>query len=300
MIQSLYMHDSHIHLALKPLNENWERDVEDFLNLGGNKILTQGTDIQDFIETFELAEKINDCFERNIVDTAIGIHPTVFQENYYQKDTDDLYESSKKFIQRYQENFNKEKEKLKAVGETGLDYFEMYNNGLDKDKIEALKEIQKESFKVHIRLAKENDLPLSIHARELEGESKCVTDALEILAKEGRGLVRGVFHSYTGEVENLSDILDMGFSVGFNAIITYPSGGPVREILKRTPLDRILFETDGPFLPTQSVRRDKKAIIRYGRSAQIKEIMQIAADIKGTSPENIEEVSDENYKEIFG
>lgn len=300
MIQSLYMHDSHIHLALKPLNENWERDIEDFLNLGGKKILTQGTDIQDFVETFQLTEKINDHFERDIVDTAIGIHPTVFQENYYKKNIDDLYESSKKFIQRYQENFNREKDKLTAVGETGLDYFQMYNNNLDQDKREAFKEIQKESFKVHIRLAKENDLPLSIHAREVEDKTNCVTDALEILAGEGRGLSRGVFHSYTGSIEKLSDILDMGFSVGFNAIITYPSGGPVRDILKQTPLERILFETDGPFLPTQSVRKDKKAIIRYGRSAQIKEIIRVAADIKSTSLEKIEKVSDENYQRIFG
>jgi TatD DNase family protein len=293
------MHDSHIHLALKPLNENWERDTQDFLNLGGKKILTQGTDILDFSETFELAQKINNKFEKEIVDTAIGIHPTVFQENFLNRDVDATYSSCKKFIQRFQDIFKKEKDKITAVGETGLDYFEMYNSKLTEEQIKAFKKAQKESFRVHIRLAKENNLPLSIHARELEGTTDCVTDALEILAEEGKGLVTGVFHSYTGEVEKLTDILDMGFGVGFNAIITYPSGESVRQILEKTPLESILFETDGPFLPTQSVRRDKRALIRYGRSAQIREIMTVAAEVKAVSMEKLEKITDENYERIF-
>jgi TatD DNase family protein len=293
------MHDSHIHLAIKPLSENWQRDIQDFLNLGGKKILTQGTDILDFADTFKIAEDINENFGEDIVDTAIGIHPTVFQEKYYSNDIDEMFESSKKFIQRFQEVFRKEKDKLSAVGETGLDYFQMYNNGCSEKEINALKEIQRESFKVHINLAKENNLPLSIHARELDGKTECVTDALTLLAENGKGLVKGIFHSYTGEIEKLSDILDMGFGVGFNAILTYPSGKNVREILKQTPMDRIFFETDGPFLPTQSVRKDKNAIVTYGRSAQIKEVIQIAADIKNIPAEKLEAVTDENYERLF-
>jgi TatD DNase family protein len=217
------MHDSHIHLAMKPLNENWERDTQDFLNLGGRKIVTQGTDILDFCETFELAQKINDRFEQEIVRSAIGIHPTVFQEKFNKKNVDEIFESSKKFLNRFQDIFEKEKVRICAIGETGLDYFQMKNFNLSQEVISALKEIQKESFRLHVRLAKENDLPLSIHAREIEGGINCVTDALEILAQEGKGLVKGVFHSYTGELSKLSDILDMGFYVGFNAIKTYPN-----------------------------------------------------------------------------
>ncbi len=293
------MHDSHIHLALKPLSENWKRDTEDFLTLGGQKILTQGTDISDFAETFNLAEIINNKFEKDIVDIAIGIHPTVFQEKYHNRKVDDLFECSKKFLQHFQDVFKKEKTKLTAIGETGLDYFQMHNNGCSREKRDALKQIQKESFKMHIDLAKENNLPLSIHARELEGQTKCVTDALTLLAENGRGLVNGVFHSYTGEIGKLHDILDMGLGVGFNAIITYPSGKNVREILKQTPLDRIFFETDGPFLPTQSIRKDRKAIITYGRSAQIKEIIKVAAEIKNIPSEKLEAITDENYQRLF-
>jgi TatD family hydrolase len=285
---------------MKPLSENWKRDIQDFINLGGKKILTQGTDIEDFAETLKLAEDINNEFEKNVVDVALGIHPTVFQENFYQKNSDEIVSSSKKFLQRYQEIFEREKENLTAIGETGLDYFQMYQNGLTDEKIKVFKEVQKESFRIHIRLAKENELPLSIHARELEGENSCVSDAIDIVVKEGRCLVKGVFHSYTGDVNKVSDILEIGFSIGFNAIITYPSGENVRDILRETPLDRILFETDGPFLPTQSVRKDKNSIVNYGRSAQVKEIIKVAAQIKNETPEKLEKIADENYQRIFG
>ena len=293
------MKDSHIHLALKPLNENWKRDTKDFLDLGGKKILTQGTDILDFQETFQLRDKINNEFDRDIVEVAIGIHPTIFQEKFIQKNIGNLCDSSKKFIKRFQEIFEKEKLNIKAVGETGLDYFEMYNSDFDEKIINTLKEIQKESFRVHVRLAIENNLPLSIHARELPKHTECVDDALQILAEEGKGLARGVFHSYTGNKTKLEDILDIGFNVGFNAIITYPSGEDVREILKETPVENILFETDGPFLPTQSVRKDKKAIVRYGRSAQIKEIIKKATEIKNTTEEKLESITDENFDRVF-
>jgi TatD DNase family protein len=287
-------------MAMKPLKENWKRDIQDFLDLGGKKILTQGTDIEDFCETLDLADEINSHFHIKIVDTALGIHPTVFKEKFHMENPDQIYESSKKFVHRFQEIFEKEKSKLNAIGETGLDYFEMYNNGVSQEKIQVLKEIQKESFSSHVLLAKDNQLPLSIHAREREGESSCVQDALEIVAKKGNGLVKGVFHSYTGDIEKLPDILDLGFGIGFNAIITYPSGESVREILKKTPLDRIFFETDGPFLPTQSIRRDKKAIVRYGRSAQVREIMEVAAEIKNIPVEKLEIIIDENYERVFG
>jgi len=294
------MHDSHIHLAMKPLSDNWKRDIQDFLKLGGRKILTQGTDIEDFQETLKIAEDINSEFEKKIVDVALGIHPTVFQENFYQKNSDEILCSSKKFLQRFQESFDKEIQNLTAIGETGLDYFQIYQNGLTNEKIETFNSIQKESFKLHVRLAKENDLPLSIHARELEGENSCVSEALDILVKEGRCLTKGVFHSYTGDIKKLPEIIDIGFGIGFNAIITYPSGENVRDILRATPIENILFETDGPFLPTQSVRKDKKSIVNYGRSAQVKEIIKVAAEIKNMSSEKLEKQADENYERIFG
>ncbi|MCD4811688.1 TatD family hydrolase [bacterium] len=293
------MHDSHIHLARNPLRDNWKRDTQDFINMNGKKILTQGSDVEDFNDTFQVAHKINQKFG-DIVDIALGIHPTIFQENFCKDNCDNIFNGSKKLLTRFVEIFEQEKDKLSAVGETGLDYFEMYNTKVDGELIETLKQVQKESFRVHIKLAKENNLPLSIHARELPDKTDCINDVLELVAKNGKGLVNGSFHSYTGELSLVSDILDLGFCIGFNAIITYPNGENVREILKKVPNDRILFETDGPFLAVQSIRKDKKALIRYGRSAQIKEIIEIAAEIKNMPAQKLEDISDENYERVFG
>ncbi|MBU1119936.1 TatD family hydrolase, partial [Patescibacteria group bacterium] len=109
----------------------------------------------------------------------------------------------------------------------------------------------------------------------------------------------GSFHSYTGDISFIEDILALGFYVGFNAIITYPSGENVREILKDVPLERILFETDGPLLPPQSVRKNKKIKEKFGQPADVREIMEVAAEIKGVSMEKLESITDENYTTLF-
>jgi TatD DNase family protein len=87
--------------------------------------------------------------------------------------------------------------------------------------------------------------------------------------------------------------------VGFNAIITYKSGEDVREILKETPIDRILFETDGPFLPPQSVRKNKKIKNKFAQPGDVKEIIEVAAEVKNISAEELEKEADKNYEKVF-
>jgi TatD family hydrolase len=295
------MHDSHIHLALNPLLNNRYRDLEEFVQAGGIKILTQTTEYTDYNTTIEIVEELNRQFP-DVVDLALGIHPTIFQEALLKNDLNglDIYKYSQKIIRYFQQYFEKYKSKITAIGETGLDYYDMYNhNEFTKEQRESLVEIQKRSFRIQCQTGLKNSLPLSIHARESEGQTQCVLDTLDILAQEGNGLLKGVFHSYTGSINMLDDILNMGFYVGFNAIITYPSGNEVRNILERTPLERILFETDGPFLAVQSERKNKKAPKRYGRPISISEILDKAASIKGVDRESLEEITDQNYKDLF-
>jgi len=137
---------------------------------------------------------------------------------------------------------------------------------------------------------------MSIHSR---GDSSCVKDTLDIIGKIGKGTIKGSFHSYTGDKKMLERILDIGMYIGFNAIITYPSGENVREILKACPLDRVLFETDGPFLPTQNVRKKKNSEKKYGRPILIKEIIEKASEIVNEPYAKIEEISDNNYLTLF-
>ncbi|HOR06161.1 MAG TPA: TatD family hydrolase, partial [Candidatus Dojkabacteria bacterium] len=249
------MHDSHIHLNLCPLQENIEQIINDFQKENGKHILTQSTDLLDYRENLDISKRYSD-----IVQLALGLHPTVFEEYTVQRNIfKDIQKKSLKMIADFEDIFEKNILAISAVGETGLDYYQFNNDQtVDEDIKEELCEIQEMSFTKHIQLALKHNLPMSIHARDMNGSTECLEDVLRIVAQEGRGQLKGSFHSYTGNLDFLTDILDMGFYIGFNGIITYKSGENVRDILKEVPLERILFETDGPFLPPQSVRKDKK------------------------------------------
>ncbi len=290
------MHDSHIHLNLSPLDMNLDEIVSNFKEMGGKYILSQTTDNVDIDITLALASRYPE-----IIEVAIGLHPTIFEEITLQKGIKaNIYEISQKYLQEWEQLFKKNKERIKAIGETGLDYYQFnIPQNIHQDTISQLKEIQKISFTKHIELAIEHNLPMSIHARDTQGESESVQDALRLVAQEGKGKLRGSFHSYTGDIKYLQDILDLGFYVGFNAIITYKSGENVREILKQVPLERILFETDGPLLPPQSVRKNKKIKEKFAQPSDVREIMEVAAEIKNVSVEELEKITGENYEKLF-
>ncbi len=295
------MHDSHIHMALSPLLENYQSDIEEFVQENGKRILVQSTEMGDFAESIDIVEKINRVFPHT-ADLALGIHPTIFEEAMLRVSLSglDIFKYAKKQLTYFEDMLEKNIKDVKAIGETGLDYFSMntYEQFSKKQK-EDLVEVQKLSFRLHCKLAKKYSLPLSIHSRDISGSNRCTKDVLEILAQEGKGLLTGSFHSYTGEIDMVEEILNMGFYIGFNGIITYPAGENVREILKVTPVERILFETDGPFLPTQSVRKNKKELKRYGRPVLIKEVIEYAAKIKDLSAKTLEEITDSNYITLF-
>ena len=287
-------------MAMEPLKTNIDEIVRDFVNEGGKHILTQGTDMLDFDDNFKIAKRAN-LIQNNVMQVAIGLHPTYFEEVTVQRDLEDnIYEKSQKERKKFIEIFNKNKEEISAIGECGLDYYQFsINQTYSDDTKEQLKEVQKLMLQEEIHLALENSLPLSIHARDQMGSNECIDDTIRIVAEEGKGLLQGSFHSYTGSLEQLEQILALGFHVGFNAIITYKSGENVREILKKTPVERILFETDGPFLPPQSVRKKKSIKQKFAQPKHIREIMQVACEIKNISMEKLEAITDENYQQLF-
>jgi len=290
------MHDAHIHLAMEPLKSNLAKIIDTFLEKGGKYILTQSTDLEDIDTSLEIGEPYP-----NIVGVALGLHPTFFEENTIEKgNSNNVYEESKKLLNKFVSILETNLPRITAIGETGLDYYQIgLQKDLPPDVKKEIKEIQKESFRRHVQIAVENNLPLSIHARNINGSNECVEDVIRIVAEEGKCLARGCFHSYTGDIKYLQPILGLGFCVGFNAIITYKSGENVRAILKKTPLDRIIFETDGPFLPPQSVRKNNKIKNKFAQPGDIKEIIEVAAEVKNISPEELEKEADKNYERVF-
>jgi TatD DNase family protein len=281
---------------MEPLKSSLPQIVDTFLEKGGKYILTQSTDLEDIDTSLELGKQYP-----NTIGVALGLHPTFFEENTVDKGRiDNVYNEGKKLLTTFVTILEKKIPSITAIGETGLDYYQIdLQKDISPELKKEIKDIQKESFRKHVQIAVENNLPLSIHARDINGKNECVEDVITIVAEEGKGLARGCFHSYTGDIKYIQPILDLGFCIGFNGIITYKSGEDVREILKKTPIDRIIFETDGPFLPPQSVRKNKKIKNKFAQPGDVKEIIEVAAEVKNISSEELEREADKNYESVF-
>ena len=160
-----------------------------------------------------------------------------------------------------------------AVGETGLDYYRDFSP----------REAQKELFRLHIVLAKDRNLPILIHTRN------SIEDAISILNFED--LHNGVFHCYSGSYEQAKRILDIGFYISFAGVLTFSRR--VRELIKKLPHDRLLLETDAPFLSPAGHRGKRN------EPAFIIETLRAAADILNVLPEELETILDRNASLLF-
>ena len=164
-----------------------------------------------------------------------------------------------------------------AVGEIGLDYY--YDDS-------APRELQRKRFIEQLDLARRVDLPVIIHDRDAHG------DMLDIFHNEGKGL-RGVFHCYSGSLETAKELLKMGFYLGFGGSSTFKNAEKVRNVLKYVPEDKILFETDSPYLTPVPYRGKRN------NPAYTLLVAQNAALVRGTDVESLIEKSTENVKKLF-
>lgn len=198
----------------------------------------------------------------DFVYAAVGVHPEEFETW-----TDSTVDGLRKLAAD---------KKVVAIGEIGLDYY------WDKEHVE----LQKTMFRAQIELALELDLPISVHDREAHG------DCLAVVS-EYPGL-RGVFHCYSGSAEMAKVLLKQGWYLGFDGPITYKNNVKALEVLAVTPLDRILLETDSPYLapvPNRGKRND---------SRNLPHIAAVVAREKGCSMEDIAAITAENGKRLFG
>lgn len=275
------MTDSHCHLNYTNLKENAVDEIKKFIQLGGKYILNIGAKIEDTPIIVEQHLKFEKLFP-SVVKSALGFHPE-FISDYSVTDL-------AKALNKYEKILDEYKSILSAVGECGLDYYCLEG----KDFIEEKIELQKNSLSRILRKAISLKLPLTLHSRDIRDKDNCINDFLKILAEVGEGKIKASMHSYTGSPEKVNEILDMGLFIGFNAIITYKSGESVREVVKKTPLDRILLETDGPFLPLRA-----KGFPDYGTPANVFEIAKTIAEIKNVTVEKILAITTENFEELF-
>ncbi len=165
-----------------------------------------------------------------------------------------------------------------AIGETGLDYH--YNRG-DLDW-------QRERFRVHIEAARRTRLPLIIHTRDAR------EDTIAVMRASGAEEPGGVMHCFTETWEMASQALELGFYISFSGIVTFKNAAALRDVARRVPLDRLLIETDSPYLAPVPHR---------GKGNEPRFVVHVAekiAELRGMSPEAIAELTSENYFRLFG
>jgi len=229
---------------------------------------------------------------------AIGLHPIHLKEQKVKEEIDALEDFE---FETRPENFNYEEykklalnPKVVAIGEVGLDYYH-----LPKKNREAEREKQKENFIKHLELAKELDKPVIIHCREAHN------DAIEILKefykihpspplkKEGeKRTIRGVVHSFSGRWSQAEEYFKLGFLIGFNGLLTFARD--YDKVIKNAPLERILIETDCPYLTPEPHRgkRNEPGYVKY--------VAEKIAEIKEVSFEEVAQITTKNAKKLFG
>ncbi len=251
--------DTHCHLTMP----QYDTDRTDVINrardTGISHIITIGTDIEDSRRAIALAQ------EYEFIYAAIGIHP---------HDAKDFIDSEN--ISAALKGLASNK-KVVALGETGLDYHYMHSPA----------KIQQEHFRLEIRLAKSLGLPVIVHSRDAKD------DTLQILKEENAGTAGGVLHCFSGDIGMAEKAMEMGLYVSFSGVITFKNARNILDIVKAVPLNRILIETDAPFL-TPVPHRGKR-----NEPAFVKLVSEKVAEIKDISLEDLEMELISNASRLF-
>jgi TatD DNase family protein len=167
--------------------------------------------------------------------------------------------------------------KVIAIGETGLDYF----------RSEGDLEWQRDRFRIHIEAAKQTQKPLIVHTREAR------EDTMQILEQEQAEQAGGIIHCFTENWETAKRALDLGFYISLSGIVTFKSAKELQEVAKQLPLDRILIETDAPYLAPVPHRG------KTNKPVYVKHVAEFLAELKGVSVEQIAQQTSDNFYQLF-
>lgn len=250
--------DTHAHLNATQFNEDVEQVIERARAEGVSHIVVVGFDRPTIERAMELAEQYSFIY------AAVGWHPV---DAIHMTD-DDLM-----MIEQLAAH-----PKVVALGEMGLDYY----------WDQSPKDIQKEVFRKQIRLAKKVKLPIIIHNRD------ATADIVDILREENAGEVGGVMHCFSGSIEVARQCMDMNFYISFGGPVTFKNAKKPKEVAKEIPLDRLLIETDCPYLTPHPFRgkRNEPSYVKY--------VAEAIAELKGLSFEEVAQKTSDNAKRLFG
>ena len=248
--------DSHAHYNDEKFKQDRDELIKEIYNEGITGIINAGYSLESSREAIEIADRYD------FMNAIVGISPN---------DIDDFKESDLDEIENLAMN-----KKVVAIGEIGLDYYWNKEN----------KEMQKKVFISQIQIANKLNLPIVIHTRE------AIFDTLEIL-KNNKCNKNGIFHCCPMNVDLVREGLKLGFYISFAGPITFKNSKNAEEIIKMVPLDRILIETDSPYLSPEPLRG------RRNDSRNVKYMAQKIANVKGISLEEVAEATYNNTKRIL-
>ena len=249
--------DTHTHLYLKQFKDDIDKVIQRSIDKGINKFIFPAIDSTHFDDMHDLKNKYPGS-----IYLMSGLHPTDVKENY--KDELEFVVNSLK------------SHSYVAIGEIGIDLY------WDKTYLKQ----QQEAFEFQIRLAIKNDLPIVIHCREAFDE------IFEILDKENCDKLRGVFHCFTGTLEQANRAIQLGFKLGIGGVVTFKNGG-IDKFLNRIDLNHIVVETDSPYLAPVPYRgkRNESSYITY--------VIDKLSEIYGLPIKKIASVTTKNAEKVF-
>ncbi len=248
--------DTHAHLEMEAFDQDREAVLERAAAAGLTVIITVGTTIPDCEKALALARRYPQVY------ASVGVHP---------HEAKDIDAASCEALRRFAAE-----PKVVALGEIGLDFF--YNH--------SAREVQLGGFAAQLDLAEELDLPVIVHDRDAHAETLA-------LLRERRGRLQGVLHCFSGDTAMAAECVALGYYISVAGPVTYPKADQLRSAVREVPLERLLVETDCPYLAPQS-RRGKR-----NEPAYVIETARRLAELRGMPAPEMEQITAENARRLF-
>ena len=251
--------DTHAHYDDESFNEDREELIRFMPQKGIGRIINVGASIETTKTTLSLAEKYD------FVYAAVGVHPS---------DISGLNEETFAWLKEQTKN-----EKTVAIGEIGLDYY--------WDKEPEVQKAQRYWFARQMELARETKLPVIIHSRD------AAADTMEVMKQVHAESIPGVIHCYSYSKEMAQEFIKMGYYIGVGGVVTFKNAKKLKETVQAIPLERILLETDCPYMAPEPHRGTRN------ESSNIPFVIAKIAELKGITPEEVERVTEANARRLF-
>jgi TatD DNase family protein len=253
--------DSHCHLDFPEFQSRLPEVLANMKSANVSNALCVSVDLQDFPNVLKLAQEHSHLY------ASVGVHPD------YEDTAEPTYEFLVETALKHP--------KIVAIGETGLDYYRMGERSYES------MEWQRERFRTHIRAGIASKKPLIIHTRSAS------EDTIQILKEEGADQIGGVMHCFTESLEVAQAAMELGFYISFSGIVTFKSAKDLQATCKEVPLNRMLIETDSPYLAPIPYRG------KINEPAWVAKVAEFIATLKNVSLEELAEQTSKNFFDCF-